>query len=198
MRFLRNVLSQLHTFVLWLLFCALFWSWIFVNHLNDTDRAHKVTLYTDVYVVDARPLALRLEENMPEGLKMIKVSDVTFSGTIASSSGDLYIIGRTKLEQLMEESQDSLLPIPAAADLALPEGLGVFEYDGKCYGIQVYDPVTETGVARRYIGYAQPETESDEPFYLCFDAHSIHMNGLEGAVDNAAWEVAMDLLSLTD
>lgn len=197
MRILRNILSQLHTFVLWLLFCFLFWSWIYVNYLNDTDKEHKVMLYTDVYVVYSRPLTLRLEENLPEGLKMIKVSDVTFSGTIASSAGDLYIIGQTKLQQLMEEYPDSLTPIPAMDSYAVPEGLEVFTFDGKCYGIRVYDPETKIGVGRSYIGYAKPDTDSDEPFYLCFDAKSVHLEWLDGAVDNAAWEVAMDFLTLT-
>lgn len=196
MRVFRNILSQLHTFTLWLLFCAMFWSWIFANYINDTDRAHKITLYADVYTVDARDLTLRLEENLPKGIKMIKVSDVSFSGMIDNSAGDLYIIGETKLKQVMEEAPEALMPLSAAEGFAVPDGFEVFEHEGKCYGIRIYDPVTKTGTARQYIGYAQADSISDEAFYLCFDAHSIHLTGLEDAIDNAAWEVAVDFLTL--
>ena len=36
MRFFKNVLSQLHTYVLWALLSAVFWGWIFTAFVADS------------------------------------------------------------------------------------------------------------------------------------------------------------------
>ena len=45
----------------------------------------------------------------------------------------------------------------------------------------------------QYTPLPDPETEN---YYLCFDANSLHLATQPGALDNAAWEVALRFLGL--
>jgi hypothetical protein len=44
MRFLKNIVSQTHRWILWALLSAVFWAWIFTL-LTDTVPAKKVTVF---------------------------------------------------------------------------------------------------------------------------------------------------------
>ena len=72
MRVLKNIFSQLHSFVLWALFSALLWGWVF-SFVTDTSIEKKVTVYCYVPEIRDTELSAKLEEDMPEGLKMIRV-----------------------------------------------------------------------------------------------------------------------------
>ena len=43
MRFVKNVFSQLHTFILWALMSAIFWGWIFTL-VTDAPAGKKITV----------------------------------------------------------------------------------------------------------------------------------------------------------
>ena len=157
MKFERNVFSQLHTFVLWALFSALFWSWIFTM-TTDVPAAEKVTLYCYVPEISDTELAVRLEETKPEGIKKIKVHsfeyvmfDVEFI-----ESGDLFIIP----ESMIEEYRELLID---------PDS-----------GVKIYDAASGSGSACGYIGYG------GEDCYLFLGAHSVHIeDGCAKAVADA-------------
>ena len=51
MKILRNIFSQLHVYVLWLLLSTMFWGWIFASFVNDTSPEKKVTIYVDAPAV---------------------------------------------------------------------------------------------------------------------------------------------------
>ena len=59
-----------------------------------------------------------------------------------------------------------------------------------------FDAATQTGPAMDQIQYARMGEREPESYYLCFDAQSPHLSALPDAVDNAAWEVALNLLKL--
>ena len=192
MKLFRNIFSQLHTFILWLLLSLLFWGWIFTI-LTDTDKNHKVVVYVDAYELHDRELAIRLEEEKPEGIKMIKVRDFSYdvveNGDMEAS--DIYIVRESKLKEMLRDNAEALACIPASG------GYETYEYNDQIYAIRVYDGQTRTGpAAGRYILYWPDQEPDQENCYLCFNAASLHLLTNEGAVDNAAWEVAEDFLAI--
>lgn len=148
MRTLRKILSQLHTFVLWALASALFWSWIF-TFVTDTSPDKKVTVYCKVPEVRATELAAALEEHMPEGLRMIRVFsfDYVMFGVDEFYRGDVFIV-------------------PASETETYAELLSAVE-DGQ--GAKAYDAVAGEGVATAYIRY------EDEDYYLFLGTGSPHL-----------------------
>lgn len=148
MRFIKNVFSQLHSFVLWLLLSAVFWGWIFTI-VTNAPIEKKITVYCYVPEMRDTALAVKLEEDMPEGLKMIEVHtfDYVKFSTNVITVGDIFIVPESKLEELAE----ILGPV-----------------DGE-NGVKVYDAGTGEGVAKSYITY------TDEDHYLFLGAGSVHL-----------------------
>ena len=145
MRVLKNIFSHLHIFLLWAILSAMLWAWIF-TFVTDTTPDKKITVYCHVPEIKGTQLAIRLEENMPEGLKMIKVHsfDYVMFDTSAITQGDIYIIPESEIE-------------PFADDLTGD-------------GIKVYERETKTGAASQYITYGE------EDYYLFFGADSVHLD----------------------
>lgn len=148
MRALKNIFSQLHTFVLWLLASALFWGWIFTV-VTDTAPEKKITVYCDVPQMRDTDLAVALEEDMPEGLRMIKVHSFGYVMFDVESidKGDIFIIPVSD----MEDCAEFLAPVEGEQ------------------GIKVYDAASGEGAAESYIQYA------DEDYYLFLGSGSAHI-----------------------
>lgn len=149
MRRLKSFFSHLHTFVLWLVISAIFWAWIFTM-VTDTTSDKKITIYCHVPEVQSTELAATLEEQMPEGLRMIKVHtfDYVMFDTEAITAGDIFIIPASEIEEF-------------AGDLAPV---------GQENGVKVYDADAGTGIALSYIRYG------DEDYYLFLGAGSVHLD----------------------
>lgn len=149
MRVFKNIWSQLHTFVLWLLLSAVLWGWIF-TFVTDTTPDKKITVYCHTAAVQDTAMAAALEKDMPEGLRMIKVHsfDYVMFNTDEINRGDLYIIPASEVQTFA----DSLVPV----------------MDGQ--GVKVYDAAFGTGVAMQYIQYGS------EDFYLFFGTGSVHLD----------------------
>ncbi len=192
MRILKNIFSQLHRFILWALILSLLWCWIYTI-VDNAPREKKVVFYTDAYALEPRALSLRLEdENMPEGIKMIQATSYDndlFGGAMV---GDFYILRESNLRAALADTPERLTSIE------LPSGMEGYEQDGKIWGIRIFDAETQQGAAERYIQYTPYPEPEPECYYLCFDASSPHLAALPAALDNAAWEVAMTLLSIRD
>ena len=182
MRLFRNIFSQTHRWILWALLSAVFWSWIF-GLVTNTDPAHKVVLYANVDEMQDKALALRLEEEKPEGIKMIKVHPFSYAmfddGELAAS--DLYVLSAADVEQ----QRDSFAPL-AGEDFDRG-GRELCLLDGAAYGVKIYDAATGEGAAAEYLGY-DPDTD----YYLFFNIDSPHLS----AGDGAALRVAELLLKL--
>ena len=148
MRVLKNIFSQLHTFVLWLLASALFWGWIF-TFVTDTVPAKKVTVYCRVPAVEDTALAAALEQDMPEGLRMVQVHtfDYVMFGTDAFQRGDIFIVPASEDTEFVKD----LLPV-----------------DGE--RVKAYDAATGQGIATDYIQYG------DEDYYIYLGSGSVHLD----------------------
>lgn len=160
MRVLKNIFSQLHTFVLWLLVSAMFWGWIF-TFVTDTVPAKKVTVYCRVPALEERLLAARLEEDMPEGLRMIQVHDFdhVMMDTSSFDRGDIFIVPASEDAEFVQ-------------DLIPPEGDG---------GIKIYDAESGEGAAMEYIQYG------GEDYFLYLGSGSAHLD--DGAALAVAHEL---------
>lgn len=186
MRILKNIWAQLHRFVFWALILSLLWGWIY-TFVGDTSRDKKLILCVDAYALDQRPLALRLEEEgLPAGIKMIQVRSFGYDFLGVELEGDLYLMKASILEATLADTPGKL------AALTLLEGMAGYERDGKVWGILAFDPATQQGPAMEYIQYTPLPDPEPEAYYLCFDAASPHC----GAQDNAAWELALELLGI--
>ena len=150
MRILKNILSQLHSFVLWLLVSAFFWGWIFTM-VTDTSPDKKVTVYCHVPGIQDTALAAALEEHMPEGLRMIKVHsfDYVMFDVESIRLGDVFILPASEIELFA----DDLAPV------------------GEEPGVKVYDASADDGIAMAYIQYEA----AGEDFYLFLGAQSVHL-----------------------
>lgn len=144
----KKILSHLHTFVLWALASAMFWSWIF-TFVTDTSPENKVTVYCKAPEVRETALAVALEAAMPEGLRMIQVHsfDYVMFGVDAFYQGDIFIIPASEAERY--------------AELLAPVAEG--------QGAKVYDAATGEGCAMAYIRYA------GEDCWLYLGAGSVHL-----------------------
>ena len=78
MRVLKNIWSQLHRFVFWALLSTILWAWIFTL-ITDTVPEKKVTLYVQTENCRSMELTLKLEEEKPEGIKMVKVHPFSYA-----------------------------------------------------------------------------------------------------------------------
>ena len=159
-RFLRNVFSQLHSFAAWAIVAAIFTGWIFTN-VTDTKAANKVEIFVNAYETENMELRLELEENLPEGIRMIKVHRFTEAlfGDRTFLNADIYIVRASDVEELRDA------------------------FSGE--GIKVYDAETGRGAADGYISYWVPGAESED-YYLFYGINSLHT----GKQDTAAFYVA--------
>ena len=182
MRLFRNIFSQTHRWILWALLSAVFWGWIF-GFVTNTDPAHKVVLYANVDEMQDKALALRLEEEKPEGIKMIKVHPFSYAmfddGELQSS--DLFVVRAEDVEQFRESFA------PLDGESWDPGSRELFLQDGVAYGVKIYDAASGQGAASEYLGY-DPDTD----YYLFFNVASPHLS----AGDGAALRVAELLLRL--
>ena len=80
MRFWKNVLSQLHSFVLWALLSAVFWGWIFTAFVDDAPAGKKVVIYVDAPVRMERELDARLEDMAALPLEGAAMRNAAFIG----------------------------------------------------------------------------------------------------------------------
>ncbi len=190
MRFLKNVFSQLHTFILIALLSTVFWAWIF-TFVTDTSPEKKITVYFDVPAVRTTELSVELEKDMPDGIKMIRAR--TFDYAIIDDStlqqGDIFVIRRSNMEKYLPD----LAPLPILANKS-GNSVGLWlSPDGIPYGIPVRDAGSGICALPDFVTYAVPG-EADEDFFLCFGAKSLHLTSNEGAVDGCAVAVARNII----
>lgn len=177
MRIVKNIFSQLHLYLLWLLAAALLWGLVFTR-ITDAPIEQKVTVFIDAPCEDLT-LRERLEQHRPEGIRMIFVHPFTYAMFDESTllNADIYIVPASRVA----EYQDSFAPAPAA--------LGTVAENG---GITVYHD--GHGIAQSLIGYGAEGTEED--YYLFIGVHSRHALSVNGVGDDAALQVAADLLEM--
>lgn len=179
----RQLISrQVPLLIVWLILSGLIWSYVF-NIINDTDAAHKLTIYADTEVRESTRLNLFLEEGRGEGIRMVRVHPFTYAMMSSEelTHADLYIMTESDLTAYAEW----LTPVPDS----LREGRILWtDADGKPCGIRLtgcYD------AALGWFPYA-----GDETLWLAFGGKSLHLSGADSAVDNEAEACALRLLSI--
>ena len=185
MRRIRKILSSLPKYLLWAVLSTLFWMWIFTL-ITDTSAEKKVVLYADVSALADPELAVRLEEAMPEGIRMIKAHNFSYSMFSGSElmAADIYIVAGSSIPDYYE----SFLPLP---DRYMSPGEETFSFQNTVYGLRVYDAASGKGAASSYITYPGGDHRAED-YYLCFGVNSLHC----GELDEAAFAIADVLLSL--
>ena len=164
--FIRNI----HRYLFWAVISVVVWAWIF-SLATDTVRAKKVVVYCDAPFVSERELMIELEKDLPEGIRLVKVSSFeSLEFGMYTEDADIYVIPGSSLA----DAADKLAPLPF-------EGAEGYTSGGKLLAAKL------GGGAGSFI--------SGEDLYICVSAASPH-SGLEGAKDSAAVYIVGKILSL--
>lgn len=184
-RILKTISGQLLLFLTFLTLSTMLWGWLFSVRTNTTPDK-KVTVYIDCDAVRDVELAARLEEDLPEGIRMVQVHPFSYAlfDTSAFTGADLFIVPESKAE----EYRDSFAAFAVSYT-------GVLTLENGAVGIKIYDTAADRGGADAYITYVNASGEKED-FYLFYGASSLHFAGNENAVDNAAAQIANRLLTL--
>lgn len=177
---IRRILTAITLLILWAAASAVLWGWVF-GFLTETDTAHKLCVYADGTLTHATELAVRLERDMPEGIRMVKVRPFSYGMFDDTElwSGDLFIVHEKDLADVTPR----LSPLPAA--LAGRED--AYTVDGVPMALPLGNDLS------RWM-----DCEPGTIWYLAFSAKSLHMAGHEGAVDDAALTAAQTLLTIME
>ena len=98
------------------------------------------------------------------------------------SKGDMFVVSEAQAEGVLQDL--------AVIDRAAFPGQRFYEFDGKAYGILLYDEEQGVRIAAKYLAY-----EPGEIYYLFFNAKSGHIAPWNGD-DDAALRAARKLLTL--
>ncbi len=192
MKVLKNIFSKFYLYLLWAMIAAMLWGWIF-SFVTNTTPNKKVTVFINTYACSDTDLAVELEKDKPENIKMIKVHPFSFSLFDSSTfvKGDIYIIKSSEIETYLP----SFCPLNEQFRAENPLYQYYYAEDGTAWGIKVYDAETSTGVATEYLTYTV-EGAPQEDYYLFFNADSIHIGALNGSSSDAALTVAENLIGM--
>ncbi len=185
MRKLRRFAAQIPLLVIWLIVSVFLWSWIF-TFLTDTDPAHKLEIYADMEEIDGTALGDALEAGAGEAIRMVRVHPFGYAMLDSSQlrQADLYIVKGSDAETYL----DWFAPLPYGL-----RGLGEeLILDGTAWGVLLRGGKDPGGAAAGVIAWPP----DGEDYWLMTGAHSLHIAGREGAVDNEAAEAAVRLLTL--
>ena len=187
MRILKNILSQVHIYLIWLILGAVLWGWIF-SLITDAPAAKKVTVFIDAADCRTAELEQELERDLPAGIRMVKVH--LFSYAMFDENGllgaDIYIVPVSRAEGY----RDSFLPTDQAA-----RALG---RSAEGFGIPAYDAAEGRGAAASYVLYRDGEDGHREDYVLFFGVRSLHACALTGKGDDAALAIARRLLEMDE
>lgn len=188
MRRIRQLLDLLPAMLMWLVLSVFLWGFVF-NLLTDTTPDRKIVLFADAPLTDDTALAVLLEENIAEPVKMVQARSFSYAmmGSESIESADLYIVGESQVQTY----QEWFAPLP---DQLLSAG-ELLEVAGVPCGVKVYDAQSGEGAATAFITYVFPGREAED-FYLFFGRSSLHVQSHENAVDDQAVSCALRLLDI--
>lgn len=183
----RRFLNLLPAMLMWLVLSVMVWGFVF-SHLTDAPPAEKISLYVDGVVTEGTQLALALEEEEREGIRMVKVHPFSYAmmGTDIETA-DLFIVP----EKNIETYRAFFAPWPESME----PGADFYSPEGTPLGRKVYDGETGEGIAKVFITYAVPGMERQN-YYLFFGSRSVHVPGHETTADDAAIAYAKKLMTL--
>ncbi len=135
--------------VIWTMMAVILTGFVFTR-ITDTDPANKITIYADCKIQNAAELAEKLEKEMGDAVRMVKVHPFSFAlfGTEQLKSADLYIvpdIRKAEYEEWLGTGEGWIMADP---DSGLSVAGDYFLYDEG-----------ETSVFRMYPGEKSVHTE---------------------------------------
>jgi len=188
MKKFRRIWDLVPLILLWLMFSAFLWSFVF-NLLTDAPPENKIVLFADAPVTDDVGLALALEEVIADPVRMAQARSFSYAmmGSEEIENADLYIVSASQVQTY----RDWFAPLPQEL-LAAGE---VLEMEGVPLGVKIYDAASGKGAASQYIVYAYPGREQED-YYLFLGVNSLHLLSHENAADHQAAACALRLLEL--
>ena len=162
----RRFLSILPAMLLWAMLASFFWSWIF-GFITDTTPDRKITIFADMQTCRETELAVTLEQDLPEGIRMVRVRRFAHAMMNSTSlrAADLYIVPVCDLETY----RDWFAPLPES----LRDGFTLSAADGTPLGLPLYDSSAGLSIGEAFLGYDHPE-HPGEAYVLVFGAAGPH------------------------
>lgn len=184
----NRFLHLLPVMLLWAVMTAFFWNWIF-NLITNVPPSQTISLFADVTEMREVPLAAKLEEDLPDGIRKVKAHPFTYAMVNGGAlrAADLFLIPASDAETY----RDWFSPLPDK----FRDRASLFDADGLPLGILVES--SETGNENPYLTFIPPD-RNPEAYYLVFGASSLHNPENPDAVDTAALDLAESLLKLLD
>ncbi len=142
---------------------AVFWGWIF-TFITDTGFDRKISVYYSPSLRADETLAARLEEQLPEGIRMVKVRSFEYFmfGTEDLEKGDLYIVKESECGQYLSFFRS----LPAEAASAFGDRLYVYT--------DAQSGAAVTGLNLDSGGYFSESFPEGERLILFFGGKSAH------------------------
>ena len=173
---LKFYLGMIPALLGWAALMLVLWGFVFLR-LDDTSADHKLVIYADCDIADARELMIQLEDTCgitseskyafgDAEIRKIKLFSTSFFSALSDplKDGDLFII----TEEHLGELKDSFAP--------LSDGVLGAENIYEGIGILFADPETEHFPFDHYFLYDQTQR-----YYLCLNAKSLHVGNQDGA-----------------
>ena len=175
----RNLGRQLLLYLLCIILSAIVTTFIF-GRITDAVPAKKVSVFAEVSSIKSAELETELNEDLPEGIRMVKVRtfDYDLFGFAGGNEADIFIVKKSDAEEYMEHFA------PVSEFLAPRDIFQYYMHDGVPYGVLVKG--SGPGAAASYIEY-----EEDGEYYMFFGKLSAHPG-----TDGAAAYIAERLLLL--
>ena len=169
----RNLLRQLLLYLLCIVLAAIFTTFVF-GRIRDTVPEKKVSVFADVPAVKSAELEVLFSEDLPEGIKMVKVHtfDYDVLGFAGGNEADIFIVEAANAEKYMEHFA------PVSEFLPPRSIYQYYIHDGTPYGILIKGGGNAS--AAQYIEY-----QEGRDYYLFFGKQS-HHPGQDGAAAKTA------------
>ena len=165
MRFLKNLGAIWHRLVLWAMVSVLFCAWVF-GYVNDTRPEKKLVVFVQAPALADRELTLRLEEQIPQGIRMIRAHHMDYSlFDDEITRADVYILPRSAVEKYTDTFADADPDLPCAP-MRLADGAPAWP---------IYDAAAGTGRCTEYITYAAPDGPTED-YFLVLSNQSTHLD----------------------
>ena len=173
-----NLLRQLLLYILCVLFAAIFTTFVF-GRIRDTVPEKKISIFADVPAVKSAELEVLFSEDLPEGIKMVKVRtfDYDYFGFAGGNEADIYIVEEANAEKYLEHFA------PVSEFLPPRSIYQYYIHDGEPYGVLVKGG--GNACAAQYVDY-----QEGRDYYLFFGKQSRHP-GQDGAAAYIAERLMM-------
>ena len=181
---MKGILRNLHRYVFWAVISFVFWAWV-ISLVTNVSADKKVVFYADLDAMDREGLSAAMEEDLPDNVRFVEpflfVDEMFEPGNV--TKGDLFVVSEGQAAGVLSDL--------AVIDRAAFPGQRFYEFEGRAYGILVYDESALVRIGTRYLAY-----EPGVRYYLFFNGKSGHLGQWNGSADDAAVRAARTFLAL--